>query len=50
MEKKSPGFRGMTSARDVGGDAEVEMGRAFSTNKKSKWTYDPQCGTHGSRR
>jgi len=50
MEKKTPGVRRMTSMKDAGGDAEVKMGRALSTNKKFKWTYGLQCGTKGSGR
>jgi hypothetical protein len=38
MERKIPGVRRMTSMRDSGGDVGVEMGKALSTNKKSKWT------------
>jgi len=36
MERKTPGVRRMISMIDAGGDAEVKMGRALSTNKKSK--------------
>ena len=38
IERKTPGLRRMTSMRHAGRDAGVEMGRALSTNKKSKWT------------
>jgi hypothetical protein len=48
FERKSPRVRIMNSMREAGENAVLDMGRAFSTNKKRKdvgsTMWDPRIG------